>query len=418
MSTPTSSKRGRDQESSFEDLPQSPSSSSSHQPTTKALRLTRAERAPLFCSLPPTCNPPHNEPTPLANVSELESHYAKYHAHVCEERGCAVVFPNARLLELHQTECHDPIAILRKERGEKIFACHLDSCTRKFLNPKKRRLHLIQAHGFPKEYFFAVTNKGVGGLLKRWGEGASMIRGAWKTRDGRSDVNDMDIEEVEDTEEEEEEDDSMDEEMLSNGTVKNNAVKISSAQARKATKGTTKANNAQQSILTSGSFKAAVAPSSGLDDLSRSMNSLSLVPSNIRFGRGGRTARTVGETKSGMKGGKRVHNPTHGAQTSAAPGEIISQMDHEDDTQLLDHDISINIDGALEALKSEAPLNNTGRSIVRVDDANTKHIPAPGRRARGGRGRGDYDVGIQTAEVVADLIGGTEERLFGYGRQV
>ena len=29
-----------------------------------------------------------------------------------------------------------------------------------------------------------MTNKGVGGLLKKWGEGASLVRGQWKKRDG------------------------------------------------------------------------------------------------------------------------------------------------------------------------------------------------------------------------------------------
>lgn len=52
-----------------------------------------------------------------------------------------------------------------------------------FANPKARRLHLIAAHAYPKEYFFAVTNKGIGGLLRRWGEGASLLRGPWRPRD-------------------------------------------------------------------------------------------------------------------------------------------------------------------------------------------------------------------------------------------
>ncbi|EGN97024.1 hypothetical protein SERLA73DRAFT_185308 [Serpula lacrymans var. lacrymans S7.3] len=75
---------------------------------------------PLLCTLPPTCNPPHHNATQIADSKELEMHYAKYHAHVCEQRGCGYVFPDARLLELHQTECHDPLAAVRKERGEKI----------------------------------------------------------------------------------------------------------------------------------------------------------------------------------------------------------------------------------------------------------------------------------------------------------
>ncbi|KAG6334845.1 hypothetical protein ID866_4250, partial [Astraeus odoratus] len=154
----------------------------------KASRTSAGSTGPgLLCTLPPTCNPPHNKPTPLANSRDLEIHYGKYHAHVCEQHGCGFVFPDARLLELHQTECHDPLAALLKERGEKIFACHLASCPRKFQTPKARRLHLIQAHSYPKEYFFAVTNKGVGGLLKRWGDGASMIRGKWKQRDEEKD---------------------------------------------------------------------------------------------------------------------------------------------------------------------------------------------------------------------------------------
>ncbi|OCH85344.1 hypothetical protein OBBRIDRAFT_698373, partial [Obba rivulosa] len=74
----------------------------------------------LLCTLPPTCHPPHNHPTPLADTHALEAHYATYHAHVCEERGCGCVFPDARLLELHQTECHDPLAAVRKDRGERI----------------------------------------------------------------------------------------------------------------------------------------------------------------------------------------------------------------------------------------------------------------------------------------------------------
>lgn len=81
-------------------------------PTPKAARIVHSpsrptnssdsslSEAPLYCTLPPTCNPPTHKPTPLANTKELESHYAKHHAHVCEVRGCGCVFPDARLLEL------------------------------------------------------------------------------------------------------------------------------------------------------------------------------------------------------------------------------------------------------------------------------------------------------------------------------
>ncbi|KAF8902368.1 hypothetical protein CPB84DRAFT_1641140, partial [Gymnopilus junonius] len=71
----------------------------------------------LYCNLPPTC---HHRPTPLKDTNELERHYATHHAFVCETNKCGCVFTDARLLELHQTECHDPLAALRKERGDKI----------------------------------------------------------------------------------------------------------------------------------------------------------------------------------------------------------------------------------------------------------------------------------------------------------
>lgn len=55
------------------------------------------------------------------------------------------------------------------------------------MTPKARRLHLVESHDYPTEFFFAITNKGVGGLLERWGEGVSLVRGKWKDRSSSSD---------------------------------------------------------------------------------------------------------------------------------------------------------------------------------------------------------------------------------------
>ena len=110
--------------------PSSPTTSPSH----KSARIASNARE-LVCSLPPTCS--KNGGTRLQGTKELEAHYAKYHAHVCSASGCECIFPEARLLELvrlctlydkpmltfsmqHLTECHDPLAEVRKERGEKI----------------------------------------------------------------------------------------------------------------------------------------------------------------------------------------------------------------------------------------------------------------------------------------------------------
>lgn len=80
----------------------SPSSSPTPlEPTAKSSRRNpSSSQRSLLCSLPPTCNPPRNQPTHIANTRDLESHYAMYHAHVCESQGCGCVFPEAKLLEL------------------------------------------------------------------------------------------------------------------------------------------------------------------------------------------------------------------------------------------------------------------------------------------------------------------------------
>ncbi|KAJ6485649.1 hypothetical protein C8R45DRAFT_997340 [Mycena sanguinolenta] len=224
-------------------------------PSSKAPRTTDASSSsmPLLCTLPPTCN---HHPTPIANSKDLEAHYATYHAHVCEEEACKCVFPDARLLEIHQTECHDPLAAVRKDRGEKIFACHLASCNKLFLTPKARRLHLINAHRYPKEYFFAVTNKGVGGLLKRWGDGASLMRGEWKPRETSAASETTHPVLVEEDDEDEDE--------------------------------TPNINTSGPSHTSHHEQHPATGANTGVDSLTESLNALAIVPPSIRFGRGGK----------------------------------------------------------------------------------------------------------------------------------
>jgi hypothetical protein len=118
----------------------SPSRTSSPAGTPKAQRVSAPVRSPLLCTLPPTCNLP-NHATPLLDTRALEAHYAAYHAHVCSSLGCGCVFPDAHMLGLvhscipipaipftypdllqHITECHDPLAALHSERGDKIVS--------------------------------------------------------------------------------------------------------------------------------------------------------------------------------------------------------------------------------------------------------------------------------------------------------
>jgi hypothetical protein len=123
-----------------------------------------------------------------------------------------------------------------------------------FASPKSRRLHLIDTHAYPKEYFFAVTNRGISGLLKKWGEGASMLRGVWKERNDETE-DQMDAEDDIPTEE---------------GDTDTTHARSPQPQ-HKPTPQTMQTTDEQ------------------LDGLTSSMTSLSLVPPSIRFGRGGKS---------------------------------------------------------------------------------------------------------------------------------
>ncbi|GAA6004077.1 hypothetical protein JCM10207_002414 [Rhodosporidiobolus poonsookiae] len=181
------------------------SSSSPPSPTAKALRPSSPLPSRYACTLPPSC---HETPTSFSSLDSLEAHHRNYHAFVCTaapttaehakgkgnarqrysadgermEDVCGRVFPDERILQLHLTECHDELAQLRSERGEKIFACFLPSCSQLSSTPKGRRLHLIDKHSFPSQYFFGVTIWGVEDVLKK---GGGMVRRDWKPREGQ-----------------------------------------------------------------------------------------------------------------------------------------------------------------------------------------------------------------------------------------
>ena len=104
-------------------------------------------RRPLFnCTLPPTCS---TTPSVHTTSASLDAHYRTYHSFVCHatpvlliedpkasgkqkvqprgsdgagegEAECGRIFPSQLFLDLHLTECHDSLALVRSERGEKI----------------------------------------------------------------------------------------------------------------------------------------------------------------------------------------------------------------------------------------------------------------------------------------------------------
>lgn len=129
-------------------------------------------------------------------------------------------------------------------------------------------------HGYPKLYFFAVTKHGIGELLTRYGEGATLIRKEWKPRPGGAD----------DKKEPSDNDDSDDEgpHESDHGTDKLDEPDADLEPAKNATD--------PPATTPPVALQPQTQPTADLDDLTSSMKSLNLVPTSIRFGRGARRA--------------------------------------------------------------------------------------------------------------------------------
>jgi hypothetical protein len=291
--------------------PDSPSDSSA-----KTTRISQATK-PFVCELPPTC---HKHPTTLGNASEMESHYSTCHAHVCSAEGCNRIFPEPRFLDLvrssykhphffshiahsyqHQTECHDPIAEIRKDRGERIvsgsyrcvnpfdlilslqFVCFDVNCKSMFTTPKGRRLHLIDKHKYPSNFYFAVTNKGIGGLLSKWGEGATLLRKEYTPGKKGTGIETTDESCGEPIDEDSETGDLV----LPKSEFASGYHTPKAFVAPSPTVTQTPPERFHAEVGDMGAPPPGPAPSAAIDVLADSMSSLALVPPSVHFGRGG-----------------------------------------------------------------------------------------------------------------------------------
>lgn len=63
------------------------------------------------CSLPP-----HSHALAFATYGDYEAHYYKFHVHRCLE--CHKNFPSEHLLNVHIEEFHDPLARVKRDKGE------------------------------------------------------------------------------------------------------------------------------------------------------------------------------------------------------------------------------------------------------------------------------------------------------------
>src|ERR1700761_4261245 len=155
-------------------------------------------------------------------------------------------------------------------------------------------MHLIQIHGYPKQYFFAVTNKGIGGLLRKWGEGASLLRGEWKAREEEKEMSVVD----EDREDEE------------------NTTATTTPRAH-----TSHEQSQQPQHQSPSSSSAAIVENdTTMEDLTTNLRSISLVPDKIRFGRGG-TKKTISRgfvpPSSHREASKRPPNPNPASNSTS-----------------------------------------------------------------------------------------------------
>ncbi|KAF2213188.1 hypothetical protein CERZMDRAFT_90587 [Cercospora zeae-maydis SCOH1-5] len=127
--------------------------------------------------------PPHKSMT-FSSYADYETHYNSSHTNRCKE--CQKNFPTSHFLQLHLGENHDPIVAVKRERGEKTYACFLEGCDKVCIDWKKRRSHLVDKHGYPKNYDFLVVDHGIDGrwtMLRRGIDAAGHRKSSRERRD-------------------------------------------------------------------------------------------------------------------------------------------------------------------------------------------------------------------------------------------
>jgi hypothetical protein len=241
-------------------------------PASKITELDPSETdsgVEMRCSLPP-----HKEPLVFSTYEEYETHYRKTHTNRCLE--CHKNFPSAHLLNLHIEETHDAFATVRRERGDhtvrnrrpplppfppeyhhlannpRQYSCFVEGCERQCSTPQKRRMHLIDKHMYPKNFFFAVTRDGIDGRR------SLLLEGGHRRR--RSSV-----------------------------ATTTSLAKPPHGRGPAGTETTDGSTEHPQAEETGGQSPKQV-PDAEMDDLAGAMSSLQFVPPSIRFGRGGRKA--------------------------------------------------------------------------------------------------------------------------------
>ena len=310
----------------------------------------------------------------------------------------------------HIAECHDPLAAILRERGEKTvridtqpsphyektaaltkiyalpqFACHLSSCPGKFTSPKARRLHLIDVHAYPKEYFFAVTNKGIGGLLRRWGDGASLLRGPWRARDVEENIEGND----------EEVGPPSHQSLLHPQSDLDGEGEAISPNSISTPDQHAMADTMDDGGVLGGGNADAIADAE-VDALTGGVSALSLVPSSIRFGRGGPAPRGRAglATRNGRPAGRSSGRPpvaNHHHVAVSDKGKDKDMDTAEEESNVMEQDTDVVSDKTPPARGRRGRGRGTGDGRGRGMGRGRGFVPPPPRGGfllRGAAGRG------------------------------
>jgi hypothetical protein len=126
----------------------------SHPPKYASIEPPDHHESTMRCAL-------NHKPLNFNSYEVYEVHYQQSHTNRCQQ--CHRNFPSAHFLELHIAESHDPITAAKRDAGEKTYACFVEGCEKVCGEWKKRRAHLVDKHGFPKNYDFLVVEHGIDG---------------------------------------------------------------------------------------------------------------------------------------------------------------------------------------------------------------------------------------------------------------
>ncbi|KAF2084051.1 hypothetical protein K490DRAFT_50103 [Saccharata proteae CBS 121410] len=235
--------------------------------TEPSSKYTHLDESPSINQDPSTqsttmhCQLPGHPALTFPTYTDYAIHYQQTHVNRCTS--CHKNFPSNHYLSLHIAENHDPFLQIRKERGEKTYACFVEGCDKVCATWQKRRMHAVDKHYFPKTYDFFIVNDGIDNRT-------SMLRQP-PTRHGRHSS-------------------SAPERVRQRGGPQVPAVSgdVSSVIEEPPASPVLSESHKTSDTMSSPSSKAASITADPMEDITQSMFALNFVPRSVRFGRGGK----------------------------------------------------------------------------------------------------------------------------------